>query len=127
MAFVAIGTAILDGLIVGGLVGGTVLVIGGTIALIKSLFYKHLHEMDKIIRLRDETIFKLQYQHIESVKNCIAIKKELHRHKEIQEIFKLFQLEVEQARKLVEEPEYTDDNGQKIKGFQGKCLSILSS
>ena len=126
MAFVAIGTAIIDGLIIGGLIGGTVLVIGGTIALIKSLFYRHLREMDRIIRLRDETILKLQHQHVESIKNCKRIEKELHRHKEIQEIFKLFELEVEQARKLVEEPEYTDDNGQKIKGFQGKYLSLLS-
>ena len=54
------------------------------------------------------------------------IEKELHRYNEIQEVFKIFQLEVEQARKLVEEAEYTDDNGKKIKGFQGKHQLIFT-
>ena len=78
-------------------------------------FNLHYQEMYTIIKLRDEKLEKLR---------CIENEKDLHRHKEIQEVFKLFKMEVEHARKLLEEAEYTTDNGEKIKGFQGKHLSI---
>ena len=127
MAFVALGAAIVEGLIIGGIIGGTVLVVGGTIVLIKSLVEKHVREMERIVRLRDETIQRLHKESQENAETRNRNEKYLHRHKEIQEIFQLFQLEVEQARKLVEEAEYTDDTGKKIKGFQGKHQPILSA
>ena len=127
MAFVAIGAAFVEGLILGGIIGGTVtVVVGGTIILIKSLVDEHLQKMRRIIRLRDETIRRLQIEIQESARSRNRIEKQLHRHVEIQEVFKVFQIEVEQARKLIEEAEYTNDNGKKIKGFQGKHQSILS-
>ena len=110
MAFVAFGATLVDALIVGGLIGGTVLVVGGSIAMIIDLVQKHEQEMRKIINLRERTIRELENQH----------EKELHRHKEFQKVFKLFQVEVEQAEKLITEAEYTDQNGKKIKGYTGK-------
>ena len=112
MAF-ALGAAIYDGLIIGGLIGGTVLVVGGTIALIIEAVDEHNREMRKIQNLRDQAI-RNRVNHRE---------RDLHKHKEFQEVFKLFQLEVEQARKLIEEAEYTDRNGEKIKGYNGRNFS----
>ena len=99
-------------------------VVGGTDVLVKPLVDKHCREMSRILRLREEKIQQLQSEDEENARERNQNEKELHRHAEIQEIFKLFQLEVEQARKIVEEAEYTSDNGEKIKGFQGKHLSI---
>ena len=113
MAFVAIGAALVEGLIIGGVIGGTVLVIGGTIALIIDVVNKHNQAMLRIMNLREETVRKLENQR----------EKELHKHTEFQEVFKLFQLEVEQARKIIYEAEYTASNGKKIKGYNGRIFS----
>ena len=95
------------------MIGGTVLVVGGTIALIIDEVSKHYQAMQRIENLREETGRKLE-NHPE---------KELYKHKEFQEVLKLFQFEVEQAKKLMTEAEYTDRNGKKIKGYNGKTFS----
>ena len=110
MAWVAIGNALVDGFIIGGLIGSTVLVVGGTIALIIAAVDKHNQKMQSINNLREEAVQKLKNQH----------EKELHEHEEFQKVFKLFQLEVQQAKILITEAEYTDKNGRKIKGYNGR-------
>ena len=110
MAMLAIGI----GAAVGALVGGTVLIVGGTIAAIEQLANNHKEEMIRIINLREETIQKLKNQKA----------KDLHRHEEFRKVFKLFQLEVEQAKRLITEAEYKDENGKTIKGYDGENLSI---
>ena len=112
MALVAIGAAVVDGLIIGGLIGGTVLIIGGTIALIAEAVNEHNRQMQRIKNLREETVRKLENK-------C---EKDVHKHKEFQEVFKLFKLEVEQAKKLITEAEYQDNNGKKIKGYEGSTF-----
>ena len=109
MALVAIGAALVDGLIIGGLIGGTVLIVGGTIALIIEAVDEHNRKMQRIKNLREETVRKLENQR----------EKEVHKHEEFQAVFKLFKLEVEQARKLITEAEYKDNNGKIIKGYRG--------
>ena len=123
---VALASAIVDGLIIGGLIGGTVLVVGGTMAVIESLVDTHIQEMERILRRRDETIQKLQQQNLETIRALNKMEKDLHRHAELQEIFELFQLQVDQAKKLITEAEFTDANGKKIKGFDGKYLKMIS-
>ena len=110
MAMLAIGI----GAAVGALIGGTVLVVGGTIAAIQQLANKHTEEMIRIINLREETIQKLKNQKA----------KDLHRHEEFHKVFKLFQLEVEQAKRLITEAEYKDENGKTIKGYDGENFGI---
>ena len=70
--------------------------------------------MIRIINLREETIQRLKNQK----------EKDLHRHKEFQKVFQLFQLEVEQAKRLITEAEYKDENGKTIKGYDGEYTSI---
>ena len=123
---VALASAIVDGLIIGGLIGSTVMVVGGTMAVIESLVDTHIQEMERILRRRDETIQKLQQQNLETIRALNKMEKDLHRHAEIQEIFELFQLQVDQAKKLITEAEFTDANGKKIKGFDGKYLKMIS-
>ena len=77
------------------MIGGTVLVVGGTIALIIDEVSKHYQAMQRIENLREETGRKLENQP----------EKELYKHKEFQEVLKLFQFEVEQAKKLMTEDE----------------------
>ena len=72
-------------------------------------FNKRIQEKQRIKNLREEVIQKLKNQH----------EKELHKHIEFQEVFKLFQLEVEQAKKLVTEAEYTDPSGNIFTGYNG--------
>lgn len=110
MAMLAVGI----GAAVGALIGGTVLVVGGTIAAIQKLANNHTEEMIRIINLREETIQRLKNQK----------EKDLHRHKEFQKVFQLFQLEVEQAKRLITEAEYKDENGKTIKGYDGEYTSI---
>ena len=110
MAMLAIGI----GAAVGAIVGGTVLIVGGTIAAIQELANNHTEEMIRIINLREETIQKLKNQKA----------KDLHRQEEFRKVFKLFQLEVEQAKRLITEAEYKDENGKTIKGYDGENLSI---
>ena len=98
----ALGAVILGGIVIGG-------VIGGTIVAIQSLVSEHRENMQGIINSRNEMIRKFENEH----------KKQIHHEREFRQIFKLFQLEVEQARKIIEEAEYTDDNGKKIKGYRG--------
>ena len=117
MALVAIGAAVVDGLIIGGLIGGTVLIVGGTIALIIEAVDEHNRKMQSIKNLREETVRKLENQR----------EKEVHKHEEFQAVFKLFKLEVEQAKKLITEAEYKDNNGKKIKGYEGSIFSIFAS
>ena len=107
ITMLAIGAAILGGVVVGSAVG---IVIGGTIIAIKSLMNEHRENMQRIINKRNEIIRKAQNER----------NKQIYRESEFRQVFKLFQLEVEQARKIIEEAEYTDDNGKKIKGYEGR-------
>ena len=92
---------------------GTALVaaiVGGTIAAIKALTNKYIENMQDIINRREEELERLRNMR----------EKELHRSTELRRLFEIFKVEVEQARKIVEEAEYTDRNGRKIKGYDGK-------
>ena len=110
----AIGAAILEGVLIGGAVG---VVVGGTIVAIKALMDAHEREMQRIINLRNETIQKLKNQD----------EKEIHRHREFRRVFELFELEVEQARKIVEEAEYKNSDGKTIKGYEGRLHHLSRS
>lgn len=114
MAFVAIGAAVLEGLIIGGVIGGAAMVIGGTIVLICELYKQHIQSMQRIMDIKEKTVQELKNRN----------EKELHKAKEFREVFKLFQLEVEQARKIIEEAEYTNENGKKIKGYDALVASV---
>ena len=70
MAFV-IGAAIVEGLVLGGVIGGTVVLVGGTIAVIVDGVNKHNQEMERIKNLREQTVKKLKNQR----------QKEIHKHK----------------------------------------------
>ena len=89
------------------------LFVGGTIAVIVDGVNHHNREMQRIKNLREETVRKLKNKR----------QKEIHKHKEFQEVCKLFQLQVEQAKRLITEAEYTDRNGRKIKGYNGRTFS----
>ena len=115
MALVAIGAALLDGFIIGGLIGGSVLIIGGTITLIIEAVDEHNRKIQRIKNLREETVRNLENQRV----------KEVHKHREFQEVFKLFKLEVDQAKKLITEAEYKDCNGTKIKGYEGSTSLVF--
>ena len=86
-----------------------------TLIAIKDITDKHEREMQSIINRRIETERRLRNNK----------EKELHRQKELLQLFEIFKLEVEQARKIVEEAEYTDRNGLKIKGYDGKFVSVF--
>ena len=79
------------GAAVAAAVGGTVLVVGGTIAAIEALANDYNEQMQRIINLREEKLQQLKYQD----------EQELRRNKEFREVFDLFQREVKKAEKLI--------------------------
>ena len=106
--------AILEAAAIGTTIG---VVVGGTIVAIKALTDAHEREMRRIINLRNEATQKLKNQE----------EKEIHRDREFRKVFELFELEVEQARKIVEEAEYKNSDGKTIKGYEGRLHHLSRS
>lgn len=107
MAFFAIGN--MTDTVVGTVAQVVNIMIGGSIDGIISLVNDHTHELKRIEYLRDEIIQKSQNQ----------IKQEIHRQKEFSELFNLFKLQVEQSEKIIEQAEFINDNGVRVKGYDG--------